>query len=387
MVVDYISGNTIHYADQNGKDGGMGTATYDPNTKNISAGSYYQITGIVHSPNDTLTSGGSSGPTGNTVLAVKKLTQSDGTNEVFWAKGTNTFETWWRGNSGPQTSSLVYIPQGDIKAIDAQLMPDGLHLIYTATTNYIWQTAWYPGQQPSTGLLLHSPGNIRAIQKTIGPDGVTHQMYVLTDSGVSEYWWNSTSNGIQGGSLYTLANPVAMYKTLEPDGTQVVYTADSNYAYMVRWGGSVGGLQVSTITNISNITAISFSEDSDGKHRLYVGSSSGGIWEISWYVPGSYSTWYMVGGAPVVALQKWESDSTQVLYEATLGGVFEYYWSQTSNATLTGDPIASGLSSVRAFVRTTDPNGVQSVYTATGTNVLETWWVPGGNGPTTGQVA
>lgn len=322
----------------------------------------------------------------NIVLAVKKLTQSDGTNEVFWAKGTNTFETWWRGNSGPQTSSLVYIPQGDIKAIDAQLIPDGLHLIYTATTNYIWQTAWYPGQQPSTGLLLHSPGNIRVIQKTIGPDGVTHQMYVLTDNGVSEYWWSPTSNGIQGGSLYTLANAVAMYKTLESNGTQALYIADANYAYAVRWGGGLNGIQVNTLANIGNITALSFSQDSDGKHHLYIGSNQGEIWEVSWYTIDSYSYWHMAGGAPVVALQKWESDSTQVLYEATSGGVFEFYWPQTSY-TLQSDTIVGGLGNVHAFVRATDPGGIQSVYTATGKNVLETWWIPGGNGPTTGTVA
>jgi hypothetical protein len=178
-----------------------------------------------------------------------------------------------------------------------------------------------------------------------------------------------------------------MYKALEPNGTQVLYIADTNYAYMVRWGGGLNGIQVNTVINVSGITAISFSADSDGKHRLYVGSSSGAIWEASWYTIGSYGYWYVAGGAPVVALQKWESDSTQVLYEATAGGVFEYYWQASSNASLASDTIVGSLSSVHAFVRTTDPNGVQSVYTATGTNVLETWWVPGGNGPTTGQVA
>lgn len=322
----------------------------------------------------------------NTVLAVKKVTQSDGTNEVFWAKATNVFESWWRGSSGITTSSLVYITQGDIVAIDAQLMPDNKHLLYTATAHNVWETWWYPGQGSHSAAILQNVGNVRSIQKTIGPDGVTNQLYVMTDSGVSEYWWNSTSNGVQGGSLYRLANPVAMKKALEPDGTQMLLVADQNYAYMVRWGSNLSGIQVSQVINVSGITSLDFSEDVGGKHRLYIGTNNGSIWEASWYTGGSIGYWYMTGGPPVVALQKWESDSTQVLYEATAGGVFEYYWLSSSNASLKGDTIVGGLSNVHAFVRSTDPGGVQSVYTATGTNVLEAWWIPGGNGVHTGKI-
>jgi len=182
-----------------------------------------------------------------------------------------------------------------------------------------------------------------------------------------------------------LANPVAMYKTLEPDGTQVLFVVDQNYPYMLRWGGGLNGIQQTTFSIFTGITAISFSEDSDGRHRLYIGASSGAVWEASWYTGSAVGYWYMTGGAPVVALQKWEDDSEQVLYEATAGGVFEYYWPTGSNA-LSGDTIVGSLSSVHAFVRSTDPGGVQSVYTATGTNILESWWIPGGNGVHTGKI-
>src|SRR6266568_2417696 len=321
----------------------------------------------------------------NTVLAVKKLTQSDGTNEVFWAKNTDVFESWWRGGSGIHLGNIIHISQGDIVDIDAQMLGNE-HLIYTATNHWIYETWWYPGGALHTAAIVNSSSNVRHIQKTIGSDGVTHQLYVLTDTGASEYWWNSGSNGVQGGSLYNLRNPVAMQKFMEPGGTQVLFVADQNYAYMVRWGGGLSGIQVSTIIDVSGITSLSFSEDSDGKHRLYVGASSGSIWEASWYTGGSISYWYMTGGGSAVALQKWESDSTQVLYEATAGGVFEYWWPTNSNL-LHAFTIVGGLSSVHAFVRSTDPNGVQSVYTATGTNVLESWWIPGGDGIHTGTIA
>jgi len=324
-------------------------------------------------------------PTNNTVLAVKKLTQSDGTNEVFWAKNTDVFESWWRGGSGIHLGNIIHISQGDIVDIDAQMLGNE-HLIYTATNHWIYETWWYPGGALHTAAIVNSSSNVRHIQKTIGSDGVTHQLYVLTDTGASEYWWNSGSNGVQGGSLYNLRNPVAMQKFMEPGGTQVLFVADQNYAYMVRWGGGLSGIQVSTIIDVSGITSLSFSEDSDGKHRLYVGTSSGGIWEASWYAGGGIGYWYMTGGGSAVALQKWESDSTQVLYEATAGGVFEYWWPTNSNL-LHAFTIVGGLSSVHAFVRSTDPNGVQSVYTATGTNVLESWWIPGGDGIHTGTIA
>ena len=116
-----------------------------------------------------------------------------------------------------------------------------------------------------------------------------------------------------------------------------------------------------------------------------MGTSSGGITEANWYTGGGIGYWYMTGGAPVVAIQKWESDSTQVLYEATQGGVFEFWWPKTSN-NLNHDTIVGGLGNIHAFIRTTDPNGVQSVYTATGTNVLKSWWIPGGDGVHTGKI-
>jgi hypothetical protein len=183
----------------------------------------------------------------------------------------------------------------------------------------------------------------------------------------------------------TIANPIDEYKEIEPDGTQALFIADQNYPYEQRWGGSLNGFQQTTFSNIANITSISFSADSDGKHRLYIGSSSGAIWEASWYTGGGIGYWYMTGGGPVVQLQKWSSGSTQVLYEATSGGVFEYSWPITSN-TLSGRTIVGSLSSVHAFIRSTDPNNIQSVYTATGTNILESWWPQGSDTITTGTI-
>ena len=325
--------------------------------------------------------------TSNTVLAVKKLTQSDGTNEVIWAKSTDVFESWWRSGTGVNLANIIHISQGDIVDMDAQLLPSNEHLVYTATAHNVWQTWWYPGQGLHTAEILQNIGNIRKIQKTIGPDGVTNQLYVLTDTGAKEYWWNSGSNGVQGGSLYSLQNPVAFYKTLESNGGQTLYVADHAYVYKVQWGGGLNGIKVSQVINISqgDINSLSFSEDSNGKHRLYVGTTNDQVWEASWYEGGSISYWQISVGTGVVAIQKWMDGSTNDLYIATQGGVFEYWWPSGTQSVHPGT-IVGGLSNVHAFIRSTDPGGVQSVYTATGTNSLESWWIPGGNGVHTGQI-
>jgi surface antigen len=328
---------------------------------------------------------GNASTSSNTVLQVKKLTQADGTNEVVWSKSTDVSESWWRNGSGITLSNLIHISQGDIKSFDIALSSDNKHDLFTATTNNIWETWWYPGQGLHTSEILQNIGNIRKIIKSVGPDGVTQQLYVMTDTGVYEYWWNANSNGIQHDTFMTLANPVDEYKALEPDGTQALYVADQNYPYEQHWGPGITGLQQTTFSSVAGITSISFSEGgANNKHRLYIGASSGAIWEASWLPNGTVGYWYMTGGSPVVALQKWEDDSEQVIYEATAGGVYEYYWPTTSN-TLSGDTIV-GLSNVHAFVRSTDPGGVQSVYTATGTNIDESWWILGGDGIHTGQI-
>lgn len=72
MLVDNVKGSSIYAVDQNGKDGGRTTVTFSNGY--LMHGSYYQFSGVVHSPSNTLTN---IPPSNNTVLAVKKLTQSD----------------------------------------------------------------------------------------------------------------------------------------------------------------------------------------------------------------------------------------------------------------------------------------------------------------------
>ena len=176
---------------------------------------------------------------------------------MFWAKNTNVFESWWRGSTGINTSSLVSIPQGDIVDIDAQLMPNGEHLVYTATAHNVWETWWYPGQATHTSEIIPNAGNIKRIQKTVAPDGHTQQLYIMNDAGVDEYSWNPYGT-IVGRNIFALHNPVAIKKTLEPDGTQVVYIADRNYAYETWWH-SDGVVHSSQIINVSGITSMDFS--------------------------------------------------------------------------------------------------------------------------------
>lgn len=330
---------------------------------------------------ESLTSPG----TNNTVLRVVKRTQDDGTNLVYWTKAGSVFESWWRpGGDGMHHHDLIDITQQDIKDIDMQLNTDNEHLLYTATAQNIWETWWYPGQGTHTAEIIPNAGNVRRIQKTVGPDG-SEQLYVMTDQGVDEYWWRPGGD-IHRSRIYTLANPVAMDKEVEPDGTQELYVADQGYVYE-NWWRDDGEIHRGTVMHIAqnDITSLSFSEDNDGKHRIYAGRQRGGVWEAAWYPGQGVQTWQVTGDNGVQVIQKWMNGDTHNLYVATIGGVYEYWWQ--SGTTVVHGGVVTSQSDVHDFVRSTNADGAQVVYTAANTRVYESWWRPGGDGVHTTPIA
>lgn len=318
----------------------------------------------------------------NTTLALKKLTQSDGANVVYWAKGTDVFETWWRpGGDGLHHSSIIHIEQGDIVDIDAQIHADGLHQVYTATKRFVWETWWYPGQPLHWSAIVQSPHEIKAIQKTVDASG-THQLYAMTSAGVDEYWWRIGGDGVHGSRIFSLNDPVSIKKHFEPDGRQVIYVADRAYVYEVWWRPGVPGITIGTIIHIAqaDIVDIDLSTHQGNLHRLYTGTANSGVWEAKW-TPGLAGISYrrITGGTGVVAIQKWMDGETHNLYVATNGGVFEYWWLSAETNTH-ASIILNNIADVRDFERTTSSDGAQAVYTIANTRVYESWWVPGGNG-------
>ena len=366
MLVDHISGNSVYYVDQNGADGGHGMATYDPATKKLSAGSYYQISGVVHSPDNTLTSAS------DTVIAVKKLTQSDGTNELFWATKS---ESWWRSGTGLNTTSLIHISQNDVVAFDVQVLANGEHLLYTATAHNIWETWWWPGGSMGTSMIIPNAGNLISLQKVLAPDGSGKQLlFVMNSAGVDEYSWMPNGT-IYGRNVANIANPMAMKWAVEPDQTQELFVATQSVWYAYRWLEPGNPVQVAA-GNIAGITGMDYSLSTDGKHRLYL-SSSNGLYEVSWYLGGSFNTWQLNNVAGI-GVQKWyDAGDYQVLYYETTNGVYEYYWQTSNQSTLNHDTIIEGKGTVHSFYRTTDP-GFQTVYLAADNRVWEAWWGDGG---------
>lgn len=330
---------------------------------------------------DKMTNPPTNGPTNtpnNTVLKVMKKNQSDGTNAVYWAKADSVYESWWRpGGDGVHHSQMVYIPQGDIKDIDMQIMGDNEHLLYTATTHNVYETWWYPNQgiHTSDPPIIHTDNTIRKISKDVAPDG-THQLYVMTDVGVDEYWWHP-GGAITGSRIYTLANPVAMKKFFEPDGRQSLYVADEGYAYEVWWRPGVPGITVGQIISIAqnDIVDLDLTVDaSTNQHHLFVGEAGSGAWEAKW-TPGlaGIAYWHVTADNGVRAIQSYWDGSNYDLYIATAGGVYEYWWSPGAG-TANGNTIVSGLGDVHDMDRSTTVDGAQAVYTAFGTNIAETWW-------------
>ena len=378
-----------------GADGNYSDSTYTPDANGVfwrdtaktkKWDNFLDLNGTGVGINGESTASGSNS-SDNTVLRVIKENQSDDTNDVYWAKAGTVFESWWRpGGDGVHTDNLVDITQQDIKDIDVQMNPDGEHLIYTATTHNVWETWYYPGQGKHTATIVHDDANIRKIEKTVGPDG-SQQLYVMVDGGVDEYWW-TPGGEIHKNRIYTLANPVDMQKVTEPDGTQELYVADASYVYENWWrpgGAPHTGGQIMYIPQ-HDITDIDFSEDADGKHRIYAGREQSGVWEASWYPGGTgIQTWQVTGDNGVRHIEKYQDGNTQVLYVATAGGIFEYWW-PNGTANVHGDVITA-QADVHDFDRATTTDGAQAVYTAANTRVFESYWFPGGNGIHTSPIA
>lgn len=324
-------------------------------------------------------------PMDNTVLKVIKRTQRDGVNLVYWAKAGTVFESWWRpGGDGVHLTNLVGITQQDIKAIDAQLRPDGQHLLYTATAHNVWETWWYPGQSTHTSVIIQNTGNIRDIQKTLGPDG-NEQLYIMTDQGVDEYWWRPGGE-IRQSRVYTLAQPVAFKKFVAPDGEQLLYIADQSYAYEASWGGD-SLVRVRQTLHISqrDITSLDGAVDNDGQRRIYAGRRRDGVWESLWY-PGQAARYRQITGDRDVRVVTFYRDGAiPVVYVATAGGVFEYWW-LPDGGQVRGSVITA-LADVRDFERAISADGAQAVYIAANTRVFESWWWPGGSGVRTKPIA
>ena len=308
-------------------------------------------------------------------------------NDIYWAKAGTVFESWYRpGGDGVHHDNLVEVTQQDIKDIDVQLNSDGEHLVYTASTHNIWETWYYPGQGKHTGeAIIHDDANIRKIQKTVGPDGV-QQLYVMTDNGVDEYWW-TPGGEIHKNRIYTLNDPVDMEKTVAPDGTQELYVADKSYVYENWWqaGGALHtGGQIMHIPQ-ADITDIDFSRDADNTHRVYAGRNQSGVWEASWKPGGNgISTWQVTGDNGVRSIEKYKDGNTEVLYLATAGGVFEYWWPQGTHD-VHGSTITA-QADIHDIDRATTTDGAQAVYTAANTKVFESYWFPGGDGIHTGAI-
>jgi hypothetical protein len=91
--------NTINAVDQNGADGGSTTVSFNPSTKNLSDGNYFQFSGVVHSPNN---GGGGGGSGGGTITGsrLSAVSMTNGQQMVFWKGGDNNlWAAYWSGSA------------------------------------------------------------------------------------------------------------------------------------------------------------------------------------------------------------------------------------------------------------------------------------------------
>lgn len=136
----------------------------------------------------------------------------------------------------------------------------------------------------------------------------------------------------------------------------------------------------------NDIKDLDASVDSDGKQRVYVGRDRDGVWESSFYLDQTTppETWMVTGDNGVRDIEKYMVGNVNVVYVATAGGVFEYWWLPGSR-TVKGD-IITQQADIHTIDRDVTADGAQAVYTGANTRIYETYWWPGVTNPKTEPV-
>jgi hypothetical protein len=344
--------------------------TFDPYT--WAAGSIVDIWRM-----GTVSASGGNVVHSTTILKVKKVIASDGTQQVYYATPSDVYEAWWNSTSnGVQRDDLINLSQNDIVDMDKITQPDGTQSVYTAEPNKIWETYWNSSTSPQSTPIVTTLSGISRIIATSEIDSgtYTHVLYVLTSSGPYQVWWQDGGNGIHIAQLAQLSNPVAFSFDQTSGGTDQLYTATAGAVYETWWnpGGSVTtdeiiGISQNDITGVSKVIA------SNGTQELYT-STTVGVWQSEWGGSvGGLTNTYMVNNfsGSVGVLKMFDPSGNDNMYVANGGAIQQYWWNSSASGGSTLITISQG--NIKSFDVDYD-NGVGQLYTAAGSWIYETYW-------------
>lgn len=389
-----VANNAVHVVEQNAGGSGTGTYTYDPVAQKLTRGTYYTVTGVVHSPNNTLTNSGGGGSTSSTpqIIALKRTYDPNGVRQVYAATNTAVTEGWWiPGGDGVHTHEIITIAQHNIVGFDKVDLPDGTQALYTAVADGVWETWWKPDGTTGTDKIVTGLSGIKGVIAYNDTESgqFVHHLYILAGDGPYEAWWKDGGDGVHLSLLTGITGGVTFTQSVGPDGAMQLYVAVPTWVYEVWWYPGTNVVHVGTIINITQGDVRSVAKDFFGTsgQLLYTGTSTT-AWQSYW-APGQNIETHavVVNQINVIQVKKTNFGDSHQLYVATNDHVQEYWW-KDDGTTGGGELIRITQGNIGAIDKVSD-GAAQDLYTGAGNWVYETWWSSSTNPSTSGlfQVA
>jgi hypothetical protein len=374
VLVDSINGNAITIVEQNANISGRSTVNFNNGT--LTRGTYFHISGVVHSPDNHLTNTSSTA----SLIALKSSLAPDGAIENFAATNSRVTEGWYHdGGDGVHLVDAIDIAQHNIVGID-KLNIGTTEALYTAVPDGVWETTWVPGVSgpQSAKVVLGMSGVLGVIAENTFENGYrVHHLYILASDGPYEAYWKDSDplHTVHLGRIIQINGPVAFTHSIGPDGSEQLYVAVPTWVYEVSWFPG-GGITVRNILNVSqgDIRSVDKGDNlPDGSQLLYTATSTT-VWQTWWpAVNGPFYQGTIATGQTNAkqVLKVVTPDGWHHVYLATPDHVQEYKWLGSSSGG--GEIIRISQNNIAAIAQQLD-NGIQLLFTAAGTTVWETWW-------------
>lgn len=312
MLVDSISGNTISVVDQNAGDGGRDTVSFSNGS--LSDGSY-TFSGVVHSPNDTLSGGGTT--YSSTPAALQFGTEMDvfkrgGDNAIWkdtWQSGGSSWSGWnsLGGTIASDPVAVAYGSEMDVFAIasNGQVVKD------------TWNGTSWSGWNSLGGTMTGTPSAVvyGSEMDVYARNPNDNKIWIDTWNGSS---WGGWSN--LGAATFS-GNPKAMVYGSEMD---VWARGSDNALWKDTWNGSSwGGFSSMGGTISGDPVAIQYYSEMD----VYANTPGGQMFKQTWNGT-SWSGWVGMGGTTFVgspgALQY--GSEMDVYIRASDGHIYKDTW-------------------------------------------------------------
>jgi hypothetical protein len=388
FIVDSVNttANTINGIDQNGGDGGTSTITYNPTTKGISDGTYFQFSGVVHSPNDSLTNGSGSG---STLIPISSLQDSSGVVHVFTAANQNVYDTYWGSGVGPGTQQVGFTLGASILSLSSQYVGGVIH-VYAATSAGAVDDIYWGGGATLTQRNVYSTGTGGNVLASFVDSGGYQHVETGTSSGnVYDTYWTGTGAAASQQVGFSLGSAVNSVRVQYPSGVVHVYAATSGGSVDdIDWGGGASLAQRQVWSNGVSGDTISSLVDSSGVQHVFTATSGGNVYDTSWTgTGGTASTWqvgYTLGAVVNAVSSQFAGGVVHVGAATNAGSVDDIYWG--GGTTLTQRQVWSNAVGGDNISSLVDGSGVQHIFTLTSTgDIYDTSWTGTGT-PTSWQV-